>query len=176
MSGNIGTALLVLLFAVATAVLAWQRLKADKLNAKLSGESANWPTAPGEITSAKIDVQRTTRHNDATNTDDESSRYQPKVEYLYTVGDQQYRGSRINFNLLDFAFENPARKVIEKYAVGARLPVAYDPADPNISVLDRDTKPRAVNLSTIVFFVLAVVIGVLGVVLLFVPFSPGSDD
>lgn len=91
------------------------------------------------------------------------------------MGDRQYRGSRINFNLLDFAFENPARKVIEKYAVGATLPVAYDAIDPNLSVLDRDTKPRPVNLSTIVFFVLAVVMGAIGVVLLFVPLT-GSDD
>lgn len=83
MSGNIGTALVVLLFAVATAVLAWQRLKADKLNARLSAASAHWPTAPGEITSVKIDVQRTTRHDDATNTDNESSRYQPRGESLY---------------------------------------------------------------------------------------------
>jgi hypothetical protein len=175
MHGNIGTALIVLGFAAAMAFMAWQRLKADKLNAKLSGESANWPTAPGEITSVKIDVQRAKHYDSNTNTDTESVNYQPRVEYLYRVGDQQYRGSRINFNILDFAFENHARQVIEKYVVGASLPVAYDPADPNLSVLDRDTKPRAVNLSTIVFFALAVVIGAAGVILLFIPLSPGDD-
>jgi hypothetical protein len=61
---------------------------------------------------------------------------------------------------------------IEKYTVGATLPVACDPADPNLPVLDRETKPRAVNLSTIV---VAVVIAALGVILLFIPLSTGDD-
>lgn len=175
MHGNIGTALIVLAVAAAMAFMAWQRLKADRLNAKLSSNSASWPTAPGRITVVRINEQRTTIYDSNTNTNNESIRYQPKVEYLFTAGGQQYRGSRINFNVLDFTFENRAKKVIEKYTVGATLPVAYDPADPNACVLDRDTKPRAVNRSTIVFFVLAVVIGAIGVILLFIPLPSGDD-
>jgi hypothetical protein len=169
MSANIGFGLFILLLAAFSAFMAWRRLNADKLNAKLSADSINWPTAPGQIMDVRIDQQRTMMVSNSSDTTSETIRYQPKVDYLYTVGGQQYQGSRINFTIMDFSFENRARKAIENYKVGATLPVAYDPADPQNSVLDRDTKPRTVNISTIVLFVLSGVVALIGVAMFFIP-------
>ena len=165
----IGLGLFILLIAVFCAFLARWRMGVDKRNAKLFADSMNWPTVPGEITDVRIDQTRTMMVSNSSDTTSETVRYQPKVDYLYAVGGQQYQGSRINFTIMDFSFENRARKAIENYKVGATLPVAYDPADPQNSVLDRDTRPREVNISTIVLFVVSGVIALLGVALFFVP-------
>jgi hypothetical protein len=161
-SANIGFGLFLLAVAAFMAFKAQRQLRNDKLDAKLQAESANWPTAPGQITDVRIDVTRGVISTGNSVTPTQS--YQPKVAYLYTVGGQPYRGSRINFKVLNFAFENRAKKAVENYKVGTAVPVFFDPADPQVSVLDRDSKPRAVKISTMFLFFFAVIVALLGVV------------
>jgi hypothetical protein len=170
MNGNnatVGLGLFLLAVAAFMAFASRRQLRTSQLNAKLQAESANWPSAPGQITDVRIDVTRGVVSTGNSITPTQS--YQPKVAYLYAVGGRQYRGARINFKVLNFTFENRAKKSIKNYKVGAAVPVFYDPADPQVSVLDRDSKPRAVDISTMFFFVLSVVVGLLGVGMFFIP-------
>jgi hypothetical protein len=161
--------LIFLAVAAVVGYIAWKRLQIDKLNTKLSAASANWQSTSGQVQASRIDIHRSRMWNSDTKSHDEIIRYLPKVDYGYAVGGQQYQGARVSFEVLDFAFENRARKVIEKYPVGAALPVYYDPTDPNFCVLDRDAKPRSVSIATIMLFVGTAILVFVGIAGFFVP-------
>ena len=161
--------LIFLAVAAVVGYMAWKRLQIDKLNTKLSAESANWLSTSGQIKASRIDIHRHTMWNSDTKSHEEVIRYLPKVDYDYAVGGRQYQGSRVSFEVLDFAFENRARKVTEKYPTGATLPVHYDPADPNLCVLDRDTKPRSVSIASIMLFVGTGIVVLVGIAAFFAP-------
>jgi Protein of unknown function (DUF3592) len=81
------------------------------------------------------------------------------------VADREYAGTRIKFSRLKHVSNKTARAVIANYAVGATV-VAYDPANPQNSVLDRTAKPPAIAFWTGVMFVFAAIVLVLAVVML----------
>ena len=60
----------------------------------------------------------------------------PLVEYEFTVGFHRYRGKRVS--LAEVIAGPDAVGTVARYPVGASVPVYYDPADPNKSVVDRD--------------------------------------
>jgi Protein of unknown function (DUF3592) len=125
------------------AAMAWVRLKVDKENVRLSAASGTWPTVTGQIASVRIDHHRP---------DEANSSFEPKIDYTYMVADRKYAGTRINFTRLDFARQKMASAVIADYAVGAAAMVAYDPVDPQNSVLDRSVNPPGISFWTIIFF------------------------
>lgn len=60
----------------------------------------------------------------------------PLVEYEFSVGFHKYRGKRVS--LAEVIAGPDAVGTVARYPVGASVPVYYDPADPNKSVIDRD--------------------------------------
>jgi hypothetical protein len=60
----------------------------------------------------------------------------PLVEYEFGVGFHRYRGRRVS--LAELIAGPDAKGTVARYPVGASVPVYYDPADPNRSVLDRE--------------------------------------
>ena len=170
MTAEIGFGIFILVMAAVLAWFAWKRLLIDTTNARLSRESAGWPTTPSELTSVRIDVQRSTSWDSNSNTNVETIRYYPRIDYSYTVGGEQYAGTRINFNNLDFGLgsEKKAKKIIGNHTVGSAVSIAYDPSDPRNSVLDRITSPRTVNISTIIYFLAALFLAAMGVIMFFV--------
>jgi hypothetical protein len=163
MTANIGFGLFLFAMALILAGTAWRMLKADKENVRLAAVSAAWPTVTGQISSVRIDEGR------QSSDDDGSSSFEPKIDYAYTVADRQYAGTRINFTRLHFASKKKAQAVIANYAVGAAATVAYDPADPQNSVLDRTVKPPGVSFWTAFIFAAAAIVAMLGVVMLSIP-------
>jgi hypothetical protein len=160
MSANIGFGLFCFVIALITVAIAWSKLRADRNNVRLAAASGAWSTVNGQIGSVRID---------ATRPEQGAAYFEPKVDYTYTVADRQYAGTRINFLRLDFLGEKKAQSIIANYAAGAATMVAYDPVDPENSVLDRITKPPALSFWTGVIIAVAVVMAAGGVVIMNIP-------
>lgn len=158
MSANMVFGLFCIVIALVVAGMAWRMLQADKENARLSGLSGEWPTAPGQILSIRIEDRIT----------DESSSYEPKIEYTYRVADQDYTGTRIAFKHVVFALKKTAQAVIAPYSVGPTI-VAYEPAAPQNSVLDRTARAPRVSFWTVFLFLIAPFVAIAGVVMLSLP-------
>ena len=157
MTQEIGFGLLLLAMALILAAAAGWYLKGDRENVRLFGASAAWPTVTGQIGSVQI--------VETGSSEDSNSWCEPKVNYTYRVADREYAGTRIKFSRLKHVSNKTARAAIANYAVGATV-VAYDPANPQNSVLDRTAKPPAIAFWTGVMFVFAAIVLVLAVVML----------
>ena len=129
----------------------------DRENVRLFGANAVWPTVTGQIGSVQI--------VETGSSEDSNSWCEPKVDYTYTVAGREYAGTRIKFSRLKNVSNKTARAVTANYAVGATV-VAYDPAHPQYSVLDRTAKPPAITFWTGVLFVFAAIVLALAVVML----------
>jgi hypothetical protein len=96
--------------------------------AHLAVMSRRWPQVEGTIVVS--DLQRSKDSEDGYS-------YRPEVSYRYTVDGNEIVGSRIRFGLrLETSWSAPAVRVIQHYKVGARVPVRYDPNDPEECVLE----------------------------------------
>ena len=157
MTQEIGFGLLLLAVALILAVAAGWYLKGDRENVRLFAASAAWPTVAGQIGSVQI--------VETGSSEDSNSWCEPKVDYTYTVAGREYAGTRIKFSRLKNVSNKTARAVTANYAVGATV-VAYDPAHPQYSVLDRTAKPPAITFWTGVLFVFAAIVLALAVVML----------
>ena len=160
MSANIGFGLFCLVIALITAAIAWSKLRVDRKNVRLAAASGAWSTIKGQIGSVRID---------ATRPEEGAAYFEPKVDYTYTVADRQYAGTRINFLRLDFLGEKKAQSIIANYAAGTATMVAYDPVNPENSVLDRSAKPPGLSFWTGVIFAVAVIMAAGGVVVMNLP-------
>ena len=157
MTQEIVFGLFLLAVTLILAAAAGWYLKGDKENVRLFGVSAVWPTVTGQIGSVQI--------VETGSSEDSNSWCEPKVDYTYTVAGREYAGTRIKFSRLKHVSNKTARAVIANYAVGATV-VAYDPANPQYSVLDRTAKPPAITFWTGVLFVFAAIVLALAVVML----------
>lgn len=169
MTGNVGFAAFLLLMALILAGIGWRMLSGDKANSHLAVASAAWATAAGQIGTVRIDQEEAKSFDRNSNTEIVNISYVPKVDYSYTVAGQQYAGTRINFLRPHYASEKKAKEVVANYATGAAVTVAYDPVDPQNSVLDRNTKPPTIGFWTVFIFVIAVIVAGLGIAMLFIP-------
>lgn len=114
--------LLLLFFAIGAVIMffGWRTVA----NAQAS---ASWPSVPGQVISSTV-----TRQSDS----DGSVSFSPEVSYRYQVGSQSYQGRRIKFGENAYGFRARAQSVADRYPVGHSVSVYYDPADPNLSVLE----------------------------------------
>jgi hypothetical protein len=90
-------------------------------SASPSSPDARWREVAGVITKSEVEFCG----------DD----YRPVVEYTYEVDGVTYRGDTIARGLVTFNWKGPATRVIEKFPVGARVPVFVDPKYPRQSAL-----------------------------------------
>ena len=157
MTQEIVFGLFLLAVTLILAAAAGWYLKGDKENVRLFGASAVWPTVTGQIGSVQI--------VETGSSEDSNSWCEPKVDYTYTVAGREYAGTRIKFSRLKNVSNKTARAVTANYAFGATV-VAYDPANPQYSVLDRTAKPPAITFWTGVLFVFAAIVLALAVVML----------
>ena len=97
----------------------WRTVQRDK---RYAAASAQWPTTSGRVDSSRVVSDQRS----------DSASQSPLVEYSYEVGGQTYAAKRVSF---DLAATLLADKVVAQYPVGSEVQVAYDPADPNVAVL-----------------------------------------
>src|SRR5258708_5867433 len=95
------------------------------LTARRATAPAGWPTTPGTI--ANLDLTE--------GSDEDSTTYEVKVQYTYTVAGTPYRGSRLAFGYGATSFRDAHAKLYEKLKGAKSVDVRYDPADPASAVL-----------------------------------------
>jgi hypothetical protein len=115
-----GCLLLVVGYAVA---FMWGKPIVDKAKA-----SERWPSVEGRITTSRIKQNRNS---------DGKVMYSADVSYDYEVDSQKRMGDSVWFGG-DFSSSSSgsARQTVAKYPVGAQVRVHYDPANPEVSVLE----------------------------------------
>ena len=62
--------------------------------------------------------------------------YRPEIRYSYRIQGIDYVGTRVRRRQVVYNFKGPAKKLCEKYPVGASVIVHVDPCDPSNSVLE----------------------------------------
>jgi len=123
--------------------------------------STRWPSTPGRITLADIAMEQRTENDDDSSRPTRTIRlYRPDLRFSYAVDGREFHGStwRWGWTALH-SDEASARKEIAKYAVGAQVPVFYDPAQPETAVLEPAN--RSGSAATLVFGGLFVIGGAL---------------
>ena len=89
-----------------------------------------WPSTEGTVLATNI-----RRYND-----EGTIRFAPEIDYEYQVADQAYKSSEIRPEVfISFLDEDEAKRFLQKYAVGNKVKVFYDPATPTKAVIE----PRA---------------------------------
>jgi len=112
--------------------------------------SRQWPQVEGTIVVS--DLQRSK--------DSEGGySYRPEVTYQYTVGGKEFVGSRTRFGVwLATSWSAPSLRVLQQYKMGSRVPVHYDPNDPEESILE-----TGINGTVFVGIALATTVLIFGV-------------
>jgi len=87
--------------------------------------SAHWPSTPGQITSSKVSRSGLIR-----------AAYAPAVKYSFEANGHPQAGNRIAYRVLASRDENEMQQIAGKYQPGSRVKVAYDPGNPQDSVLE----------------------------------------
>jgi len=122
-------------------------------NQKKAKAALSWPKAPGVITVSQIDERHEQRS--ASDGPGTTRSYWPVVHYDYEVAGTKHTGSHIGFGNAGYPTRGQAQKQITPYAIGAKVDVLVDPANPDNAVL---TPKVAVNwLFPIVFLVIGVI-------------------
>jgi Protein of unknown function (DUF3592) len=110
-------------------------------------ESIRWPVTTGMISRVELKDWIHKPHTDPS--------FKPVIFYDYTVDGVAHRGERVSFDDGDgvriLPREKAAAWIDRNYPVGKRLPVYYDPGDPNLAVLE----PGAEGLVMICHYVMA---------------------
>jgi len=126
---------LALLFVVSCASLP-QYLRIRK--------SPQWPTVQGVIT-----VSETLFHHGR------FEGYTGNIRYRYRVGDKEYLGTRLSFEAVHLGTQDNWRQVLAPYPLGKTVTVFYDPAHPDVAVLE----PGLVGELSLLFKLIFILMG-----------------
>lgn len=118
-------------------------------------ESLYWPETPGVVTASFV--------HEYTEIDDSEPAFTPRIGYIYTVDGKTYSNDLISFKFNSMRNRSEKTKswaetVISDYPIGSAVTVYYNPANPQISVLQ---KGAAADWK-IFFGSLFIIIGVIG--------------
>ena len=110
--------------------------------------SSQWPGVVGTIQSSRVAESRSSKGR---------RNYSADVRYLYAVGDRSYTGNTVWFgDNYKSSNASQAHATVERFRPGAKVPVFYDPARPDVAVLD----PGVSHSSYAVFAIGWVVAGI----------------
>jgi hypothetical protein len=119
---NRGTRMFLWLFIVIGVVAigcgAWTLLRSIRC--------ARWPTVEAVIESAEMGRHPGNHGGDT---------YSANISYNYQVAGIQYEGTRLAFGEMTTSPEY-AQGILKRYPVGKKVPVHYDPANPELAVLE----------------------------------------
>jgi hypothetical protein len=148
---NMVAVAMILVGLIWVAAFAWAHSRA--VGKARAAES--WPTAPGRVVAARVDVEESS-DNDGNST----TWYNPVVTYGYSVGDRELQGTRLRFGNYRSASRKKAEAALAPYAVGSAPLVRYNPARPDECVLETK-KPGPAYLLMAAVGLIFVVVGIL---------------
>jgi hypothetical protein len=139
------------------------------LDALEARRMAAWPSIPGRVvTSESVTTQFRGR----------ALRYAPaaRIVYEYTLGDTVFTSERVGVQTLavESGSEEGQRR-LRDYPVGAAVTVYYDPANPAVAVLERET-PRDGLVAGLWLISLGLVVAVARWLLRNKPYQAPSDE
>jgi len=151
MSNNSLEALFAFIMATVFLQIAWRAAKANKDRFALWRSATNWPTTLGTIDrlGIKIVTENHTDHEFFVS----DTYYTPQVCYSFAVDGNLFDGTQFDCTHRRFGSQLQTRAQISKYKPGDSKLIAYNPADPQISVLDRSIKPTSIADSTLPAYV-----------------------
>lgn len=114
--------------ALGIGMVLWGVTQRSRANAVVGAAQA-WPIATGTITATEILKGGTSRH----------PTFSPVVRYEYEVGGRKYSGDRLRPGYVKTGSRAAAERMIQPYPVNASVPVRYDPADLDSSLLELKT-------------------------------------
>jgi hypothetical protein len=94
-----------------------------------SQKAIHWPTTEAEILESDIEEDRARSAMGKANI-----AFTPTVRYTYLVDGTRYEGNRITFSRAGFDFLD-ASNIRDQFLVSQKMPVHYNPASPEESVL-----------------------------------------
>jgi len=101
-----------------------------------SKASAAWPTTEGKIVSARV-VEERTLNDDEDGDQDYDITYRPEIRFSYRVGAADYTSDSWKPGMTAGSGSPKfAETVVARYAAGASVAVHYNPARPNVAVLE----------------------------------------
>ena len=124
-----------------------------------AGDSRTWPQVEGTMVVSEVESRRTTDRGTSTS-------YTPKVAYRYEVAGDGHEGTRFELIERGEATRTAIEAKLDKFPLGARVAVYYDPDDPRESVL-KPGPPAAMGIPFALGFVALLVGG--GIVLFMRP-------
>jgi hypothetical protein len=135
----------IFVFLLGAGSLLWGISQRSKAGALVRAAQA-WPTATATIVSTDIIIRGGMRQVGAADLilgasgrASHGQTFTPVARYEYEVEGRKYVGERIRPGYLKVGSIAAAQKILNPYPVGATVPVRYDPADPNSSVLELTT-------------------------------------
>lgn len=125
-----GTVIIFLLVVIVGVVVLGYGCR-DTRSAK---ESLNWPETPGVVTASFVHEYK--------EIDDSEPAYTPRVGYSYKVDGKSYSNDLISFEINSMRSRSDktrswAETIISDYLIGSPVTVYYNPANPQISVLQK---------------------------------------
>jgi len=103
--------------------------------------SEKWPTAPGKITNSTLRRFNSLRPV-----------FVPVVEYAFTANGHDQTGKRIAYRVIASRDPQIVKAVADKYPVGAKVKITYDPANPADSVLEPGPEGTKVFTNDVIWF------------------------
>ena len=118
--------------------------------------SSGWPSTNGKIIDSRVEEEKVRRTGSGTNKNPlNQKRYQPKIDYTYSVNDKSFKGTRISYSDHGYLGKSKsvtvigvtryssnanakasAQKIAKKYHKGKKVTVFYMPDNPGESVLE----------------------------------------
>tara|TARA_R110002124_G_scaffold8843_7_gene46267 strand:- start:64 stop:528 length:465 start_codon:yes stop_codon:yes gene_type:complete len=146
---ELGPGLIGLALVLITGAWLFHRLVAARADV-----AAHWPTVTGTVTASRYEETA-----DTTTDGDTHVRYFANVAYRYAVGDRTYSSERIAFHGIDTHSRLvDVQAIIDRYPVGAAVPVHYNPAVPGEAVLEV-RRPGPVTPVLVTLFGLLMLVG-----------------
>jgi hypothetical protein len=103
--------------------------------------SLKWPSTPGQITASAVKKFGLWRPV-----------FAPFVEYAFKANGHDQTGKRIAYRVITSRDEKEMQAVAQKYSVGTKVKVTYDPADPQNSALEPGPQGTKVLTYDVIWF------------------------
>ncbi len=91
--------------------------------------SESWPTAEGTVSESEVFEYYA-----------DTAMYQALVSYSYVVDNTRYTGMTVGYDVGGSSDPASQREIAARYPVGSKVTVYYDPANPQIAVLEPGAK------------------------------------